>query len=363
MKKKLFIQRLPYSLLLGFVLIGANTFSFAQEHREERKAHDQQAQQQRVEPQRPAGQPQRSPAADNQPQRPQRTPDQAQRPQQQQRPVEINRNPDQQSRGVDMNRLPPQSQRPPVVNNRFPDQQRREGEVNRSPIQQQRSPVISNSYDNDRDGRYGRDYRSYNPQQRQGNVYANRYPGNASRNGQIYQRDNSYRRRYERPPVIWQGRSYYSYHPYVYHAYHPYYYNGYRSFGFFSAFLGVGAFSFMLNSQPYYYDEGVYYQPYNNGYRVIAPPISASVNRLPDGYTLLTVDNDTFYYYAGTFYIRNNGTYIVVEAPAGAVVYDLPEGVTELRAGDITYLQYNNVIYQPITLDGREAYEVVELDQ
>ena len=70
-----------------------------------------------------------------------------------------------------------------------------------------------------------------------------------------------------------------------------------------------------------------------------------------------------FYYYAGTFYIRNNGTYIVVEAPAGAVVYDLPEGVTELRAGDITYLQYNNVIYQPITLDGREAYEVVELDQ
>mgnify|MGYP001791742039 CR=1 FL=1 len=46
-----------------------------------------------------------------------------------------------------------------------------------------------------------------------------------------------------------------------------------------------------------------------------------------------------------------------------AVHTNNPEGATEIRAGNTTYLQYDNTIYQPITLDGRDAYEVVELGQ
>ena len=119
----------------------------------------------------------------------------------------------------------------------------------------------------------------------------------------------------------------------------------------------------MINNQPYYYDDGIYYQPYNNGYQVVPAPISASVTGLPTGYSVVNVDDNTYYYYAGVFYTRTNSGYTVVDAPAGAVVYDLPEGATQLQAGDITYLQYNNTTYQPITIDGKDGYEVVQIDQ
>ena len=119
----------------------------------------------------------------------------------------------------------------------------------------------------------------------------------------------------------------------------------------------------MINSQPYYYDDGVYYQSYNNGYQVVAPPVSATISNMPDGYSVVMVDDERYFYYAGIFYTKISNGYMVVEAPPGAVVYDLPEGATQLTAGNITYLQYNNSIFQPIMVDGKPAYEVVDLDQ
>ena len=51
--------------------------------------------------------------------------------------------------------------------------------------------------------------------------------------------------------------------------------------------------------------------------------------------------------------------YQVVPAPAGAIVYNLPEGCESVNLAGVTYLRYNNTYYQPIQIDGQNAFEVV----
>jgi hypothetical protein len=174
-----------------------------------------------------------------------------------------------------------------------------------------------------------------------------------------------HRPEYSRPPYVWGGRRYYSYNPYFYHPYRPYFYGPYfHPLGFFIGGLAATAIILSVEDQQYAYDRGVYYQRRNDGYVVVAPPIGAHINTLPDGYATVTLgDNSTFYYFAGTFYIDNGTDFEVVDAPAGAVVYNLPQGCTTVNAGDITYFQYNNTLFQPIVINGTNAYEVVEAQQ
>lgn len=169
---------------------------------------------------------------------------------------------------------------------------------------------------------------------------------------------------YSRPPVVYGNRRLYTHYNYAYHPYRPRIYGSYyHPIGFFTAALSLGAISLMLDNHSYRYDQGVYYQPYNNGYRVIPAPEGATIGSLPDGYTTVPLGNETFYYFAGTFYDRTANGYTVIDAPAGAIVYDLPEGCTELKIGNITYLQFNETVFQPIVIDGENAYEVVDLEE
>lgn len=126
--------------------------------------------------------------------------------------------------------------------------------------------------------------------------------------------------------------------------------------------LGSAAITLMLNDQYYRYDQGIYYEPYNNGYRVVPAPAGLYIRYLPNGYSTIYLGDYTYYYFAGTFYTLGGYGYEVTLAPPGAVIYDLPEGAVEVRVGEMTYLQYNNTLYQPILLDGKDAYEVVNLE-
>ncbi len=150
---------------------------------------------------------------------------------------------------------------------------------------------------------------------------------------------------------------------YTYHPYRPYFYGSFfHPFGFFVDVLSATALTIAWENQYYRYDQGVYYSPYNNGYRVIPPPAGLYIRSLPAGYTTIQLGDYTYYYFAGTFYEPDGNGYSVTQAPPGAVVYDLPEGATEVRVGNIVYLQYNNTLFQPISINGRDAYEVVELE-
>jgi hypothetical protein len=191
----------------------------------------------------------------------------------------------------------------------------------------------------------------------------NNYRGGGGRfygNGGAY-----YHPHYNRPPIVYGGYGYYAHFNYTYHPYRPYYYGSFfHPIGFFVGALSGAALTFALNDQYYLYDQGVYYQPYNNGYQAVQAPTGAAITYLPKGYSTIDVDGDSYYYYGGTFYTADdNGGYMVVPAPPGAIVYDLPEGATELKLGEITYLQYNGALFQPIVLDGRDGYEVVDKEK
>jgi hypothetical protein len=149
---------------------------------------------------------------------------------------------------------------------------------------------------------------------------------------------------------------------YSYHSYRPYYWGpSYHPIGFFTGALLGAAISLSWQNHPYRYYNGVYYEPYNSGYRVIAPPVGIRISTLPAGFSEIPVEGTNFYYYGGTFYRNYGNDYGVVEAPYGAVVYNLPDGAQEVTVNGNRYMFYNNTYYQPFDDNGTDAYEVVDV--
>ena len=105
-------------------------------------------------------------------------------------------------------------------------------------------------------------------------------------------------RPYYRPAPVYRYRS----------AYRP----SYRSrpayvhfgpvFGFRLNVLPFGYSRIYVGGNPYYYNEGVYYRNYNNSYEVVAPPLNATVNKLPSNATVTVINGQKYYQVGGTFY-------------------------------------------------------------
>ncbi|TDX01303.1 DUF6515 family protein [Dinghuibacter silviterrae] len=161
---------------------------------------------------------------------------------------------------------------------------------------------------------------------------------------------------------VYHTGGYRSVHPYFYHPYRPFYWGPrWHPVGFFLGAMMADAFYFSFGGQPYYYDQGVYYQPDNGGYVAVAPPVGAIVNALPEGYETTQVGDQTYYYFGGAFYVYTDQGYQVVDAPPGAVITELPTGAVQQDIDGQTFLVYNNVYYEPISQDGSDAYEVVQM--
>lgn len=170
---------------------------------------------------------------------------------------------------------------------------------------------------------------------------------------------------YHRPPYRYGGHSYYCYHPYHYHPYQPYYWGPvWHPWGFFVATMAATAIIVSVNNQQYHYDNGVYYLPSDGGYTVVAAPVGATIQTLPENSQTVVVNETTNnYYYGGTYYEQTDGGYTVVAPTAGTIVEDLPEGGEEVKIGDVTYVKYGETYYQPIEKDGKDVYEVVQVEE
>jgi len=154
------------------------------------------------------------------------------------------------------------------------------------------------------------------------------------------------------------------FHPYAFHPYHPYMWGAYwHPFGYFATSLAADAILLSIANQQYYYDNGVYYQPYNGGYTVVAPPVGAVVSYVPSGYQVVqAADGSEYYYYGGAFYVPQGGSFRVVPAPVGAIVNEIPEGAQDQQINGQDYLLYNNTYFEPISQNGQDAYEVVQVN-
>jgi hypothetical protein len=168
---------------------------------------------------------------------------------------------------------------------------------------------------------------------------------------------------YTRPPYVWGGARYYCYHPYVYHPYRPYYWGPvWHPWGFFVATLAVTAIVVSVENEKYHYDQGVWYTQTGGGYTVVQAPVGGTVTTIPSNTQTVVVNNVTNYYYGGAYYQKSGTTYKVVPPPAGAVVENLPEGGEEVKIGNQTYVKIGETYYQPVQVDGKNKYEVVQVE-
>jgi hypothetical protein len=232
---------------------------------------------------------------------------------------------------------------------------------------------------------------------------------NNSRNTSI--RRNTYRP-YTRPPMVYGGFHYRCFYPYYYHPYRPFYWGPvWHPWGFFLVTLTTTAIivSFADADLPpgivpqdyfvmttvddekvhggpringyielgvpdkpevadgeYYYDQGVFYLKGDGGYTSVAAPLGAIVKSLPKGYETVKLDEAgsvTNYYWGGTFYEKISNGYKVVPPTSGAVVEHLAEGGEEVKMGDVTYVKLGETYYQPIQQNGKNMYEVVDVEK
>ncbi|MEP7107517.1 MAG: DUF6515 family protein [Ferruginibacter sp.] len=173
---------------------------------------------------------------------------------------------------------------------------------------------------------------------RPGNNFNNRDRGNWG-----YSRNNHYRR-----PV------YNAHNPNWRYTYAP------RRNSIFNT-LPLSYFSINFGGFGYRYYDGIYYRPYNNIFRVVAPPIGIFINTLPFGYSRIYVHDYPYYYYNGTYYDYRNNNYTVVSPPVGAVVESIPDGYETLTIDGETYYEVDGAQYKPVVQkDGTIWYEVIK---
>ncbi|MDB6016353.1 MAG: hypothetical protein JWR19_842 [Pedosphaera sp.] len=122
--------------------------------------------------------------------------------------------------------------------------------------------------------------------------------------------------------------------------------------------LPVGFFALQIGGVPYFYNDGIYYQPVTGGYQEVYPPVGAAVTQLPDGAIAIDAGGQTYYYAGGAFYLlQPDGTYVIAPTPIGVVVPELPPGAVPVSVNGTIAYQFNGIYYEPVFINGVTQYE------
>lgn len=166
-------------------------------------------------------------------------------------------------------------------------------------------------------------------------------------------------------------------------------YFGYPHIGFYIGFLPFGYYPFYWGSGLYYYYDGIFYSPYDNGgYRVVTPPLGAAVPTLPAGAQPIKIDGVQYYEASGVYYkevVDDKGkvTYVVagrdgvlntddsatdpnasVAMPkVGDLVNQLPDDCHKVKLnGKLYFVSPDGIYYEKVTdPNGNTAYRIVSL--
>jgi hypothetical protein len=130
------------------------------------------------------------------------------------------------------------------------------------------------------------------------------------------------------------------------------------SFGRRFAVLPLGCLTLQIGGVPYYYDDGIYYQPVEGGYQEVYPPVGAAVPEPPEGAIAIDAGGQTYYYAGGAFYLQQpDGTFATAPTPIGVVVPDLPPGAVQVAVNGTVAYQFNGIYYEPVFVNGVTQYE------
>jgi hypothetical protein len=136
---------------------------------------------------------------------------------------------------------------------------------------------------------------------------------------------------------------------------HSYYWSRFHP-GLAFSVLPPGYVQIGVGGTPYYYNEGVYYEPAPTGYVVVAPPLGAVVPELPPGVETI-VTGDTMYFYAGgAFYVQGPQGYLVAAPPLGVTVSMLPPDAVPTTIHGILYYLSRGTYFLPVMQNGVTVY-------
>lgn len=132
---------------------------------------------------------------------------------------------------------------------------------------------------------------------------------------------------------------------------------------------GTSARAYGYSGRAGVYNHGGYRSTYRNFYggyynRFYAPQLGFRLNILPYGYYPFYWGEDQFYYNNGLFYQQyDNSQYEVVAPPMGAIVPTVPNDAKSITIDGIEYYELNGVYYQPVTTsDNTTGYKIVGKD-
>jgi len=136
-------------------------------------------------------------------------------------------------------------------------------------------------------------------------------------------------------------------HSYSWFGFHP---------GMVLNVLPPGYSQVYVAGNPYYYDQGVYYQSAPSGYLVVTPPVGAIVAQLPPGAEGIPYGPTVYYYGAGAFYVQTPQGFMVVTPPPGMAVTDLPPNAQQVMMNGVLYYQADGTYFLPQMQNGVTVY-------
>ena len=164
----------------------------------------------------------------------------------------------------------------------------------------------------------------------------------------------------------WGGSSYWG---------HSYWGSGDEGAAFFAGML-LGAViaslppktqTVVVAGSPYYYANGVYYVQSGSQYTVVPAPVGATVAHPPAQVTNVYVNDQDLGYSNGAYYEQQppakeggDPTYKVVAPPIGATVQTLPKDAKKSTIGGIDYYVYAETYYQVFHSGSSVVYMVVK---
>jgi hypothetical protein len=128
----------------------------------------------------------------------------------------------------------------------------------------------------------------------------------------------------------------------------------------------------------YWYAGGFYYWPFGSRYVLVIPPVGIVVPLLPPTYSIVYVRDVPYYYASGSYYVATPESativagsdegatdyepginYEVVAPPLGAAVEELPEDAAAVEVAGKTYFFFDGTWYRPFYSGSEVVYVVV----
>lgn len=125
-------------------------------------------------------------------------------------------------------------------------------------------------------------------------------------------------------------------------------------YGWYFSTLPYHCFPVYVGNVTYYYGQGTWFAPKDNGYEIVETPIAddetLNVPELPYECSAIVVNGKTYYVGEGTWFVATDNGYQVVDAPTegATIIEQLPEDNKKIEVANQDFFFADNKWYMPV---------------